>query len=508
MDEEEFATADATALAGSVRDGAVSATELVDLAAAAMERLNPLINAVTYECLDQARAESRGELSGPFAGVPILLKDLGAAVAGHPDHQGNPTLAAAGRRHQGDSWLVQRLRAAGFLVVGRTNVPELGLCSDSQNAAFGVTRNPWHLARTPSGSSGGSAAAVSSGMVPLAHGNDGGGSIRMPAAQCGLVGHKASRGLVSDGPGEADSLFGHAVQGFLTRSVRDTAAVLDLVAGPGVGDPVVAPRRRPSLVEALGETAPLRVGYVAQTPEASAWSVDPAVAVAVHETVGVLRGLGHEVVESHPGVMFDPTYWERWFDLLSPAVALAVEDLEETARGTDGTEWHDVVTEHWARRGREISAADHTRALLWLDRFRRDMATWWADGFDVLLSPVTVQLPLELGSFWSYPEGVVDSVHMLQFTPQFNSTGAPAVSVPATWTDEGLPVGVQLAGRYGEDHVVLRLAAQLEAARPWAHRYPARSSVGVPAERRPGPGAEHAYQGPFRSRSPEEVAQR
>lgn len=497
MDQTEFATLDATALAGAVRTGAATATELVELAAASIERLNPALNAVTIECLDEALVASRSPLTGPFAGVPILLKDLGAAVAGHPDHQGNPTLAAAGVQHAADSWLVERLRTAGFLVVGRTNVPELGLVSDSQNAAFGATRNPWDLNRTPSGSSGGSAAAVASGMVPIAHGGDGGGSIRMPASNCGLVGHKSSRGLVSDGPGEADSLYGHTVQGFLTRSVRDTAGVLDAVAGPGVGDPVIAPRGRASLLEALGETTPLRIGYVAQTPDGSKWSVDPAVSGAVLETAELLRGLGHDVAESHPAVMFDPTYWQRWFDLLSPAVALAAEGIAEVATAAGVPESHDAVTDLWAHHGRGLLAADHTRAALWLDGFRRDMAAWWAGGFDVLLSPVMVRPPLPVGHWWSYPEGVWDSVDVLQFTPQFNSTGAPAASVPATWTDDGLPVGVQLAGRYGEDHLVLRLAAQLEQARPWAGRYPA-PSVAVREHDQPGPGAQHSLVGPFR----------
>lgn len=502
MDEAEFASSDATAIAAAVRDGAVSATELVELAAAAMERLNPVLNAVTYECLDEARQASRGSLFGPFAGVPILLKDLGAAKTGHPNHQGNGVLAAAGRRHEADSWVARRLLTAGFLVVGRTNVPELGLCSDSQNAVFGATRNPWDLSRTPSGSSGGSAAAVSSGIVPLAHGTDGGGSIRMPASNCGLVGHKSSRGLVSDGPSEADGLFGHSVQGVLTRSVRDTAAVLDLLASPGIGDPVVAPRSRTGLLAALQETAPLKVGYVAQTPVDSKWAVDPQVSRAVLDTVAVLRDLGHEVVESHPQVMFDAMYWERWFDLLSPVVALEVEVLTATAASAGVPAAHDAVTELWARRGRQLSATDHTRALLWLNQFRRVMASWWAaGGFDVLLSPTMIGPPLPLGHIWSYPDGIADSVGMLQFTPQFNSTGAPAVSVPSTWTDDGLPIGVQLAGRYGEDHVVLRLAAQLEQARPWAYRYPARSSSGLPTEPHPGPGAEHSLHGPFRSRS-------
>jgi amidase len=471
---DELATLDAVGQAELVRSGRLSAEELVRAAIERIERLDPGINAVPYERFEAALKEAAGPLSGPFAGVPLILKGLGAAAREEPDDQGNVTLQRLGATHGHDSHVVRRLRRAGFVVLGRSNVPEFGLVSDTQNAAHGITRNPWNTAHTPSGSSGGSAAAVASGMVPVAHGTDGGGSIRMPASACGLVGLKASRGRISDGPGEADPLYGHATNGVLTRTVRDTAALLDVLSGPEPGDPVVAPApERPFAEAARSGGAPLRIGFVAEAPGGT-WSTDSRVADAVRAVAALLAESGHRVEESWPRPMFDEQYWRTWFDVLSPAVALAVGETERRAAAAGIPAQFDAVTHHWAARGRGIDAVTHTRAQLWLDDFRRRMAAWWSDeGYDVLLSPVLLGPPMRVSHFWSYPEGIRDSVDALRFTPQFNSTGAPAISVPAAWTDDDLPIGVQLVARYGEEAVLLRLATQIEETRPWAGRYPA-----------------------------------
>jgi amidase len=428
-----------------------------------------VLNAVVYECFDEARRVASGPLSGPFAGVPLLLKDLGCPVAGHPSHSGSIVLKRAGVTADRDSALARRFKDAGFVILGRTNVPEFGLVSDTQNRAYGVTRNPWDLERTPAGSSGGAAAAVAAGMVAVAHGSDGGGSIRMPASNCGLVGLKASRGRISEAPG-GDPMFGHIVSGVLTRTVRDTAAIVDAIAGPEPGDPVVAPAPSAPFVEAVSRRpGPLKIGFVVSSPSTK-HATDPACSAGVEIAAELLEDAGHHVENAWPAALFDERYWPNWFDTLSPVVTLIVDDALLLAGDEDAT--FDAVTKLWDRRGREITAAELTAAIGWLDDYRRRIAAWWADGYDVLVTPVSTQPAALLGRFWSYPGGIEDSVDILQYAPQFNSTGQPAISVPIDWTDAGLPVGVQLVGRYGAEEMLLSLAAEIEERRPWAHRCP------------------------------------
>jgi amidase len=471
MIDVDLATLDAVGQAELVQAGECSALELVQSAIERIEAINPAVNAVIQPRFDQARAEAAGRLAGPFAGVPLLLKDLGCPVKGHPDHRGSQVLKEAGYRSDHDSALARRLKAAGFVILGRTNAPEFGLISDTRNRAYGATRNPWDLTRTPGGSSGGSAAAVAAGMTPVAHGSDGGGSIRMPASHCGLVGLKPSRGRISDSPDPGDPLWGHSVSAVVTRTVRDTAALLDVMAGPEPGDPTVAPPIAGRYLDAVAwRPGPLRIGFVTGSPSVK-YATHPACSAAVENAATLLERLGHRVENAWPAAMFDEQYWPTWFDALSPHVTLAVDHAAALAADREAS--FDVVTEMWARRGRELSATELIAALAWLDGFRRRVTSWWAGGFDVLITPVTTTPPAVSGFPWSYPGGMEDSVHSLQYTPQFNTTGQPAISVPATWTEEGLPVGVQLVARYGEEHVLLSLAAQLEELQPWADRYPA-----------------------------------
>jgi amidase len=462
---------DATDQAALVRSREVSPLELVDSAIERITTLNPDLNAVIWERFEQARAEARTvSVDGAFAGVPLLLKDLGCPAAGEPDHQGSRFLKESGHLGDHDCAIVRRFKQAGFIILGRTNVPEFGLVSDTSNSAYGPTRNPWNTTVTPGGSSGGSSAAVAAGMVAIAHGNDGGGSLRIPASHTGLIGLKPSRGRVSHAPDAGDPMLGHVTSGVLTKSVRDTANAFDVLAGSEPGDPCVPPMHVTRFADAVSDRpSRLRVGFVAQ-PGGSRWTTDPWCVRAVGTAASWLQEFGHQVDESHPGALVEEEFWARWFDALSPTITSAVEWAKglNTGKAAD----FDPITNLWANRGKAMSARELVETLNWLDGYRRRMASWWADGYDILLCPVFLSPPPVIGSFWSYPDGIADSVTILRFTPQFNTTGQPAISVPVLWTDQNLPVGVQLIAAYGREDLLLNVAAQIEAAHPWSHRYP------------------------------------
>lgn len=469
---DQFAHMDAVEQAALVHAGTASPLELVDAAIARIERLNPAINAVINERFEQARTEAAAvPKEAVFAGVPFLLKDMGCPLEGGGEYQGSKVLKRKGHVSDHDCSIVRRVKNAGFIILGRTNVPEFGVVSDTRNEAYGSTQNPWNLAHTPGGSSGGSGAAVASGMVPVAHGNDGGGSIRIPGSHCGLVGLKPTKGRVSHAPDAGDPMFGHVSSGVLTRSVRDTARMMDVLAGAEPGDPSVAPPLPGSFADAAARRPDvLRIGFVTESGD-SRWTTDPHCREAVEEAANLLASLGHEVEEAHPSAMFEERYWSKWFDALSPTVTSVIKQ----AQGDDpsAVSEFDPIALHWATRGEHMSAQDLVETLEWLDAFRRRVRGWWHDGHDVLLCPVFVSPPPVGGLFWSYPEGVQDSVDILRFTPQFNTTGQPAISIPWLWTETNLPVGVQLVGAYGREDLLLSLASQIESMRPWSQRYPA-----------------------------------
>jgi amidase len=470
---------DATDQAALVRAGQVSPLELVDSAIEGITTQNPNLNAVIWERFEQARTEARtAPITGVFAGVPLLLKDLGCPAAGEPDHQGSRVLKERGHVADHDCAIVRRFREAGFIIVGRTNSPEFGLVSDTSNSAYGATRNPWNTKFTPGGSSGGSSAAVASGMIAIAHGNDGGGSLRIPATHTGLIGLKPSRGRVSHAPDAGDPMLGHVTSGVLTKTVRDTASALDVLAGSEPGDPCVPPMLAGSFADAVTNTSGrLRIGFVAE-PQGSRWTTDAWCVRAVETAATWLQELGHHVDESHPSALVEEAFWANWFDALSPTITSAVEWAKALDPGKAAD--FDPITDLWANRGKTMSAQELVETLDWMDRYRRRMASWWADGYDLLLSPVFISPAPALGSFWSQPDGIADSVNILRFTPQFNTTGQPAISVPVTWTDANLPVGVQLVAAYGREDLLLRVAAQIEAAHPWYYRYPATEQSNVP----------------------------
>ncbi|MFD9668014.1 amidase [Rhodococcus sp. NPDC059968] len=463
---------DATTQAELVRTGEVAPRELVQDAIERIDRLDPVLNAVNHRRFGAALAESETvDASAPFAGVPTLIKGL-TAMEGDPNDRGTLVLKDFGSTAKSDAVIARRFREAGFIVVGRSAAPELGIVSTTESKAHGITRNPWRLDLTSGGSSGGAATAVAAGMVPAAHGGDGGGSIRMPAAFCHLVGLKPSRGLISTGPATADR-WGHSVPGVLTRTVRDTAGIVDAVSGGEPGD-----QGRPALIEGglLGalKRAPtrLRIGFVT-CPAGLSAPVDAEVSDAVLDAARLLESLGHTVDSSYPDTMFDPRNIRAFFDSLSVTVAQSIDAIEVEVGRALAFDELDVISRHWERRGREMSGVDLADSLNWLGGLRSRMGNWWASGFDLLLSPVFATTPPKLSWPWSEPGGVEKTIDVLTFTAPINSTGQPAISVPYGFTSAGEPLAVQLVAAFGRDDLLISTAAQIESARPWVHMTPA-----------------------------------
>ncbi|MBM7517083.1 amidase [Nocardioides nitrophenolicus] len=467
----ETAGLDATAQAGLVRSGEVTPTELVEAAIERIESLDPTINAVIQRRFERALDEAAGPLpDGPFRGVPILLKDLGTPMAGEPSHLGSELLKRIGNVAKEDSALTTSIREAGFVVLGRTNVPEFGLVCTTEPAAYGPTRNPWDLDRSTGGSSGGAAAAVAAGLVPIAQGTDGGGSIRMPASHCGLLGLKPTRGRISLAPA-GDGMEGHTTNGFLTTSVRDAAAALDLAAGYRPGDAFVPPPPAASYAELAGQAPPrLRVGLL-DVPEVNGYPVDEEVRAVTRAGAQLIASLGHEVEDAYPQALLDAEYLRRWQELLSPSVSALFEDLERLAGRPVARDEAEEMAWWWRGIGERITATQHRHNQDWRDDFTRRVASWWAGGFDLLVSPVLPHAAPRLG-FFDQPDGLRRSVDILCFTPQFNTTGQPAMSVPLGATATGLPLGLHVVAAHGREDLLLQLAAQLEQAAPWADRRP------------------------------------
>jgi amidase len=469
----DIAFLDATAQAELVRTEQVSPAELVDGAIARIEKLNPQLNAVIHELFDRARNEAAGDLpDGPFRGVPFLLKDLGAELAGTPLCEG---LSFAGDYRSTETQeLTQRYLAAGFVICGKTNTPELGILPTTEPRRFGPTRNPWQTDHSTGGSSGGSAAAVASGMVPAAHANDGGGSIRIPASCCGLVGLKPTRGRNSLAPQYGDMMGGLVCEHVVTRSVRDSAAILDVTAGAVPGDPYWAPPLRGASFAAAAATPPssLRVAVLTSSP--SGGEVHPDCVAAADAAARLCESLGHRVeVATLPinGDAFVGDFINAW----AAGNAWALADWERRV-GRTATE-EDVEPLTWAlvQLGRGLDSGSYLMAVQSLQRATRQIAASF-EQVDVLLTPTLGEPPAPLGTFDSPPgeplAGLFRSADYVPFTPPFNVTGQPAISLPLAWNDAGLPIGVQFVGRFGDEETLLALAGQLEQAAPWADRRP------------------------------------
>jgi amidase len=460
-------TSSALELAAALRSRALSSVELLDACLEAVDQLNPELNAVVWRNDEEARAAAgaadrriqEGE-QAPFLGVPLPIKDL-TPVAGWPVTYGSNG-APEGPSEESEL-VVDALAGAGFVLCARTNTPEFGVITAAENSRFGASRNPWDTNRTPGGSSGGAAGAVAGGMFPIAHANDGGGSIRIPASYCGLVGLKPSRGRV---PRLAQSWLGAVVEGVVSRNVADTAAVLDAIAGPDPLSWYNAPApRQPFVSEAQAPVPPLRIGLMARSPLGI--PTDDACVAAAEGAAKLLEGLGHAVAEVEV-----PTISE---EMIGPFIALTQGGLADY----EGVDWSavDAHIAHSRTQSSELGAYDYVLAARTLELLSRREVARWGNEFDVLLTPTSAILPPTAGAILEAQlaapdQPVLDVVASVAFTAFGNVSGLPAVSLPLHWTEQGLPVGVQLLAGPFLDGPLLALASQLEAASPWAQRRP------------------------------------
>jgi amidase len=461
-----------TALAALVRAGEISARELVSASLERIDALDGRVNAFTHVDADRALATAAAigaDDPRPFAGVPIAIKD-NRPVAGMPITMGARLLGDL--RPPFDAVFVRRLRDAGFVIVGKTALPEYGILPSTESARNGPTRNPWDLSRTPGGSSGGAGAAVAAGMVPIAHGNDGGGSIRIPAACCGLVGLKPARGRITLAPLEGESFL--VTDGVLTRTVAESALLLDLLAGPEPGDASWAPApSEPFARTAAREPGPLRIGFCMRPPLIET-AIDPLAAQAVHDTVALLQELGHEVEEIDPPWAV-PGLLDLFGAAFGPAVASGIV-AASTLAGREPRE-DDMEPLSWLlwERAKGLGSGHYLAAIGQLQALARTLVTATA-AYDAVLTPSLAQRPVPIGTLdGSAPDPAATFRRSGEFTPFTaiaNVTGQPAISIPLFHGEDGLPLGVHFFGRPAQEGPLLALAAQLEAARPWADRRP------------------------------------
>ncbi len=471
----EYANYDALGLAELVAKGEASPSELTEEAIRRIEKHNPTINAVIYEMYDIARARAKildGQKGGgPFHGVPFLLKDILG------DHQGVPTTGGsrfmAGRPAAQDSTLTTRIKDAGFVILGKTNAPEFGILPTTEPQAYGPSRNPWNIDHSTGGSSGGSAAAVAAGILPLAHANDGGGSIRIPASCCGLFGMKPTRMRNPLGPVIGDAPAGIIAEHVVTRTVRDSAAVLDCTHGPEIGDPSSAPPvDRPFLEEIRRPHRKLRLAFSKHAADGKA--IHPECATAIDETVQLCIDLGHTVDEAKPDVdpdMFSGSFMTIW------AAALAFQvDAFATINGiTPDESAFEPLTWSFYQSGSAITASQYLMAVAMTQIIGREVGRFH-ETYDAWIAPTLAAPPIRNGvidtSEKDAAAGFAPIIDYVPFTPVANVTGQPSMSMPLHWTSDGLPVGVLFNARYGDEATLFRLAAQLEEARPWIDRKP------------------------------------
>ena len=485
---------DALGLAELVRKKEVSPAELCEEAISRIERINPRINAVIHPMFYEARAAVQAPLpEGPFTGVPFLVKDLIAAYAGVPMTMGSRACRNYVPDH--DSTLMKRYKATGVVTLGKTNTPEFGLMAITEPELHGPTRNPWTTTRTPGGSSGGAAAAIASGMVPMASGGDGGGSIRIPAAYCGLFGLKPSRGRTPTGPDFGELWQGAAQEHVLTRSVRDSAAMLDAICAPEPGAPYIIPPPGLPYREVLSaDPPPLKIALCTRSPINT--GVDTECRKAVEHAGSLLENLGHHVEEAEPAIDGDAlakTYLMIYFGEVAADIRELKPILGRKARHTD------VESPTWVVKllGEVYTAGDFVSSKRSFNVFCRQMGDF-LQTFDLYLTPTTAFPPAAIGELMPKPaeqtlmrfvnrfnlgrllkaSGIADKIAVenlarTPFTQLANLTGLPAMSVPLYWTADGLPLGVQFVGRFGDEETLLRLAAQLEQAQPWFDRRPA-----------------------------------
>jgi amidase len=484
---------DGLGLAELVRKKEVKPSELVEEAISRIERLNPQLNAVIHKMYELAREAADKDLpDGPFKGVPFLMKDLLMAYAGVPLTSSSRFLKDFIPDH--DSELVKRFKAAGIIVVGKTNTPEFGLVPITEPELFGPTNNPWDLTRTPGGSSGGSAAAVAARMVPLAHASDGGGSIRMPASCCGVFGLKPTRGRNPIGPDLSEAWRGLVCDHVLTRSVRDSAAMLDATAGPDVGALYYAvPPARPFLSEVGADLGKLRIAFTSEPFLGG--TVEKDCVKGLEVTARLCQDLGHEVVEAAPQIE-GKAFARAFLKIVCVETRATIEESEVLLGRKASFKGFEPSTWVLGLLGRQCRGPELSRSLNLVQLTARQIGEFF-ERYDVMLTPTLAMPPVVTGAL--QPKGIqavvmkllgrlnagrlistlsgidVLAEHVFEFmpyTPLFNVTGQPAMSVPLYWNDEGLPIGMQFVGRYGDEATLFRLASQLEKAKPWSERIP------------------------------------
>ncbi len=469
---QEYSLYDGLGLGELVRRGEVTASELLEEAIARVERHNGRINTVVFKFYDQAREAARRKPGhGPFEGVPFLLKDILGDCEGVPTRFGSryfPPFPAPN-----DSELVARYKRAGLIPFGKTNVPEFGLPPITEPQLYGPARNPWNTDYTPGGSSGGSAAAVAAGVVPLAHGNDGGGSIRIPAACCGLVGLKPTRGRNSLAPNLGDVMGGLICEHVLSRSVRDSAAALDATEGYVAGDPYSAPpKKSPYAQEVKTDPGRLKIAF---------WEGSPYGVPLHEEAVTAVRGaaklcseLGHEVEEAAPTLNYEEGA-SAFITVYAAGLASTVEVLKQITGVQPTLETLESLTLNFYEMGRQVTAAQYLMAVAVLQRLSRQIAAFF-ERYDIWVTPTLGCPPLKVGTvdFQSPSASMLDQriAVFAHINPYYNVCGQPAISLPLHWTAEGLPLGVLFGGKYGDEATLFRLAGQIELARPWKDRHP------------------------------------
>ena len=473
MTFDEYSDHDATGLAALVAAKAVSPAELLEIAVAATEAADADLNFIAQPLFDRARAAAQGDFAGPFAGVPFVVKDLHMALAGERSGEGSRLFADY--RPDYTSTLVERFAAAGFNTFAKTTTPEFGLTVTTESKAYGLTRNPWHRDRSAGGSSGGAAVAVATRSVPVAHASDGGGSIRCPAAACGLFGLKPSRGRVPSGPRSTEGWFGLTVNHVVTRSVRDSAAVLDAIHGPESGSRYTAPSpERPFLSEVGRDPGRLRVALMLEP--ITGVPVDPQVVAATREAARLLESLGHHVDEAAPG--FDA--WGLTAAMTATVGASTAFEVAERLRvlgRTDAGDDIETVPQMWVHIGNRTTALELAKANVTFQTAAITLAEFLI-GYDVILSPVFAQPVIGLGQIDLSPPDIASWTANITgyspFTALANWTGVPAMSLPLAHDADGVPIGIMVTGRYGAEGMLLALAAQVEAAAPWVGRRPRR----------------------------------
>lgn len=489
----EYSRFDALELGRLIQAREVSPLELVESVIESIERLNPVLNSVVCRLDDDARRAAQEPLpQGPLSGVPMLLKDLLSPYAGKPFTSGSRLYA--GYVPDADAELVRRYKAAGLIITGKTNTPEFGILPVTEPELFGACRNPWNVDRTPGGSSGGAAASVAAGIVPIAHGGDGGGSIRIPAACCGLFGLKPTRGRNPCGPDASEHWLGFAVEHVLTRSVRDSAALLDVSSGPEATSPYWAPPNARPFLDEVG-TPPGRLKIAFTTEPHLPGRVHPDCVAAVQDAARLCESLGHTVVEAGPKINGEEFAF-HFFMIICASVAGGIRAFEHMAKRSAMPEELELSTRLAGLLGAQLGAGDTIAAMGALQAAARDVMRFYAD-YDVLLTPVLGAPPLPLGAlqprgaeliaqqtvarlklgpalkFRRIIEATVSRVfEFVPFSPIANVTGQPSMSVPLFWNNQGLPIGTMFTGRFGDEATLFRLAAQLEAARPWQSRRP------------------------------------